>query len=51
MCGISICDDLRDGVGNINRAQAEIKLPNHVRELYEKSIVGLDKIQKEMLYT
>ena len=50
VCGVSICDDLGDGVGNVNRPQAEIKLPNHVRELYEKSIVGLDITQKEMLY-
>ena len=50
MCGISICDNLGDGVGNVIRVQGEIKLPNYVRELYKKSIVGLDKIQKEMLY-
>ena len=43
VCGVSIRDDLGDGVGNVNRAQAEIKLPNHAKELYEKSIVGLDK--------
>ena len=50
VCGVSIRDDPGDGVGNVKRAQAETKLPNHVRELYEKSILGLDITQKEMLY-
>ena len=50
VCGVSIRDDPGDGVGNVKRAQAETKLPNHVRELYEKSILGLNITQKEILY-
>ena len=50
VCSVSISDEVRDGVGNVKRTQAGAKLPDHVRELYERSIVGLDETQEKMLY-
>ena len=50
VCGVSISEEVGDGLGNVKRTQAGTKLPDHVRELYEKSIIGLDENQKKMLF-
>ena len=48
--GVSTSDQCGGGIGSIKRTQAEMRLPDHVRELYERSIVGLDDTRREMLY-
>ena len=50
VCGVSISGDGGDGSYSVRRAQVETELPNHVRELYEKSIIGLDDTQRKALY-
>ena len=51
VCGVSISGDV-DGssCGSVKGARVQRKLPNHVRELYERSIVGLNDTEKEALY-
>ena len=50
VCGVSTSDNYRESAGCAMRPQVETEIPNHLRELHERSIIGLDESQKEMLH-
>ena len=43
-CEVSIIDDSTGSVACIRRAQVEMEIPSHLKELYERSIVGLEEV-------